>query len=117
MAGSADGGSLALAALRANDPKDAFILLAASSTKAAMEVQRSNKTAASAMVKAQLAEESNTNSDYTFEIRWKQQLKENERLNERLDRVEAVIKQLVAMVVQTRGADDDQVSTQPFAHC
>lgn len=111
MAGSTDCSSLALAALQTTDPKDSLILLAACSTKTSIDVQRSHDTAVSALVKAQMAEEGNTNSDYTYEIRWKQQREENEKLKERLDRVESVLKQLVGMVVQTRGAEDDQVST------
>lgn len=111
MAGSTDCSSLALAALQANDLKDSLILLAACSTKTSIDVQRSHDTAVSALVKAQMAEEGNTNSDYTYEIRWKQQREENEKLKGRLDRVESVLKQLVDMVVQTRGAEDDQVST------
>lgn len=111
IAGSSDCTSLALAALQTNDPKDSLILLAACSTKTAIDVQRSHDTAVSALVKAELAEEGNNNSDYTYEIRWKQQREENEKLKERLDRVEAVLRQLVGMVVQTRGAEDDQVRT------
>lgn len=111
MAGSTDCSSFALAALQANDPKDSLILLAACSTKTSIDVQRSHNTAVSALVKAQMAEEGNTNSDYTYEIRWKQQREENEKLKERLDRVESVLKQLIGMVVQTRGAEDDQVRT------
>lgn len=113
MAGSTDCSSLALAALQTNDPKDSLILLAACSTKTSIDVQRSHDIAVSALVKAQMAEEGNTNSDYTYEIRWKQQREENEKLKERLDRVESVLKQLIGMVVQTRGAEDDQVRTNP----
>lgn len=80
-----------------------------------MDVQRSHDTAVSALVKAELAEEGNNNSDYTYEIRWKQQRDENEKLKERLDRVEGVLRQLVGMVVQTRGAEDDQVRTDCLA--
>lgn len=111
MAGSTDCSSLALAALQTNDPQDSLILLAACSTKTSIDVQRSHDTAVSALVKAQMAEEGNTNSDYTYEIRWKQQREENEKLKERLDRIESVLKQLVGMVVQTRGTEDDQVRT------
>ncbi|KAJ4387120.1 hypothetical protein N0V93_007708 [Gnomoniopsis smithogilvyi] len=110
MAGSAECSSLALASLQADNPRDALILLAACSTQTSIDVKRTNNTAVSALVKAQLAEEGNTNSDYTYEIRWKQQREENEMLRHRVDRLESVLKQLVSMVVQTRGTDDDQVA-------
>lgn len=114
---NATGAALALAALQTNDPQQALMLLAASSASSSMETQETREENHMAQQQAeyriQMVEENVNNSDHTYENRWSKHYEENKRLVERVQRLEEATKQLVALVVQMRGGDADQVSAAP----